>query len=76
MTGRRDLLQEISDQFDSEVSRAIAREASGDPVLALVDLRLAALRAEPEAEMKTTTGIGIRRAIHELEELRADLAPI
>ena len=35
--------------------------------------RLNDLAAETEAEMKTTTGIGIRRAILELRELRDEL---
>jgi len=41
-----------------------------------INARLAALRAEPEYAMKTTTGIGIRRAELELEELLADLTAL
>jgi len=41
--------------------------------LDLIHARLAALRGEDEAESKTTTGIGIRRAIFELEELLDDI---
>jgi hypothetical protein len=43
--------------------------------ISIIDRCIHELRADPEASLKTSAGIGIRRAIFELENVRRELLP-